>query len=153
MHQSTICGQTLIPYLLLVYPLLSNMGSQTRPFVLRKPPTPNDEAWRFDQIPPALLAPGPPNKPFIGKQISFTPEEIILRRGPLTVNRVLAADDPVMFVAASFEGLRSAEFTGKVTAEYMMRLFKEGLWLNGIQYRFYGHSNSQLVSDSRECFG
>jgi hypothetical protein len=119
------------------------MGS--RQYILRASPQPGDDAWRFTGIPVDMLAPGRAKNPFEGKTVSFTPEAITLRRGPLTVNRVLAADDPVMFVAASFEDLRSAEFTGKVGAEYMMRLFKEGLWLNGVQYRFYGHSNSQLV--------
>ncbi|EMD32884.1 hypothetical protein CERSUDRAFT_142953, partial [Gelatoporia subvermispora B] len=32
----------------------------------------------------------------------------------------------------------------------MIRLFQAGLMLNGVQYRFYGHSNSQLRS--RGCF-
>jgi hypothetical protein len=113
---------------------------------LRSPPTPDDLSWRFDHIPGSLLAPGSTKNPYLGKFISFTSEAIILRRQSLTVNRVLAGDDPAMFVAASFEGLRSSEFTGKITMEYMVRLFKEGLWLNGVQYRFYGHSNSQLVS-------
>jgi hypothetical protein len=119
------------------------MGSRSH--VLRASPQPGDDAWRFADVPPGLLAPGPRNDSFWGKAISFKADAITLRRERLTVNRVLAADDPAMFVAASFEGLRSPEFTGRVAADYMIRLFKEGLWLNGVQYRFYGHSNSQLV--------
>jgi hypothetical protein len=124
----------------------------SRQHVLRQPLMPNDDSWKFTDIPAQFLAPGPPNDRFLGKIISFTSEAIILRRQRLTVNRVLAGDDPVMFISASFEGLRSVEFTGKVTAEYLIRLFKEGLWLNGQQYRFYHHSNSQLVRSPAYTF-
>jgi hypothetical protein len=92
---------------------------------------PNDDSWKLTDIPAQFLAPGSPNDRFLGKIISFTSEAIILLHQRLTVNRVLAGDDPVMFILMSFEGLRSVEFTGKVTAEYLIRLFKEVLRLNG----------------------
>jgi regulator of nonsense transcripts 1 len=33
----------------------------------------------------------------------------------------------------------------RVTGDYIVRLMKDGLFLNGVQYRFYHHSNSQLA--------
>ncbi|GMF81798.1 unnamed protein product [Aspergillus oryzae] len=41
-------------------------------------------------------------------------------------------------------------FTARETAEYLARLFKKGIMLNGVIYSFYGHSSSQLKS--RSCY-
>ncbi|KAL9044093.1 MAG: hypothetical protein Q9214_002747 [Letrouitia sp. 1 TL-2023] len=38
----------------------------------------------------------------------------------------------------------------KESADYVVRLLRHGICLNGVQYHFYGHSNSQLKSKS--CF-
>ncbi|KAF1948166.1 RdRP-domain-containing protein [Byssothecium circinans] len=40
--------------------------------------------------------------------------------------------------------------TGKENGDYITRLLTTGVGLNGIQYHFFGHSNSQLKS--RSCF-
>lgn len=54
-------------------------------------------------------------------------------------------DEPSKMILTSFENLRFPGQPARVATEYMIRFFKEGLFLNGKQYRFYGHSNSQLV--------
>ncbi|KAH9833398.1 RNA dependent RNA polymerase-domain-containing protein [Rhodofomes roseus] len=82
--------------------------------------------------------------------LSFTPDAIKLDMILFPANRILNADDPSKFILASFEGLRFPDTPASTTREYMMRLFKAGLFLNGAQYRFHGHSNSQLRS--RSCF-
>lgn len=61
----------------------------------------------------------------------------------LNSNRILRFDDPRQFVRVSFGSLRFPDTSIRVTAE-------KGLFLNGIQYRFYHHSSSQLREIS--CF-
>ncbi|KAL5335065.1 RNA dependent RNA polymerase-domain-containing protein [Aspergillus crustosus] len=41
-------------------------------------------------------------------------------------------------------------FTARETADYLVRLFKDGVSLNHVLYSFYGHSSSQLKS--RSCY-
>lgn len=107
--------------------------------ILRANPTPEDDSWRFSAaIPPA-------RRQGHGKHVSFSPQVIKLDVIPFPFNRILNADDPSKFILASFESLRFPDNPPSVTREYMMRLFKSGFYLNGVQYRFYGHSNSQLV--------
>src|SRR6266576_3699986 len=61
-------------------------------------------------------------------------------------NRILRSDDPSKFIRVSFGGLRFPDLSIRITSEYISRFMKNGLFLNGKQYRFYHHSNSQLVS-------
>ena len=84
----------------------------------------------------------------MGKTIRFTAEAIILEIDQFPSNRILQDDDASKFILASFGGLRFPESTLRDTADYMNRLLKAGLFLNGVQYRFYHHSNSQLVGPS-----
>lgn len=88
----------------------------------------------------------------MGKHISFSSENITLSLVRFPENRILHSDDPAQFVLVSFERLRFSERPGpSTTREYMIRLFTQGLMLNGEKYRFYGHSNSQLVSVLKSC--
>ena len=81
-----------------------------------------------------------------GKRVTFTAAAITLEIGELSNNRILQDDDPSKFIAVSFGGLRFPDTFLRVTGEYIQRLMEAGLYLNGTQYRFYHHSNSQLVS-------
>ena len=109
------------------------------PTVLRDRPTPDDVSWEFRvALPPA-------RRPGMGLHVSFSPEKITLDRTLFPKNRILDSDDPFKFVLVSFEKLRFPDTSPRVAQEYMIRFFKAGLFLNGVQYRFYGHSNSQLV--------
>lgn len=114
-----------------------------KPFVLREKPSKDEDTWRFTVPAEALRV--PPNRPGHGKLISFTQEKITLQIIELPKNRVLRSDDPSKFILLSFGGLRFAESTIREGSEYIIRLLKAGLFVNGVQYRFYHHSNSQLV--------
>ena len=81
----------------------------------------------------------------MGRHLSFTASHITFQMILFPNNRILQEDDPSKFVLVSFEQLRFPDTSVSVAREYMIRLFKNGLFLNGVQYRFYGHSNSQLV--------
>lgn len=110
------------------------MGS----IVLRQNPIPEDDQWSFNLTLPR-------SRQGMGKHISFSPEKITFDMIKLPQNRILQADQAEKFVLVSFEKLRFPERPAREATEYMIRFFKAGLHLNGIQYRFYHHSNSQLV--------
>ncbi|PCH35526.1 RNA-directed RNA polymerase [Wolfiporia cocos MD-104 SS10] len=112
--------------------------------VLRDNPTPEDDSWNFTAAIPNIRRQG------FGKHVSFTAQAITLDIVMFPSNRMLNADDPSKLILASFESLRFPDTPASSTREYMVRLFKSGFHLNGVQYRFYGHSNSQLRS--RSCF-
>ncbi|KAI0782921.1 RNA-directed RNA polymerase [Abortiporus biennis] len=114
------------------------------PIGLRNAPSPDDDSWVFRATIPTSRRVG------MGKHITFSPQQIKLDLTLFPANRILQEDDPNKFVLASFEQLRFPEKPASVAREYMLRFFKAGLLLNGVQYRFYGHSNSQLRS--RSCF-
>ena len=117
------------------------------PHNLRLNPLPEDSEWRFTVPPAALALPRNPKPGVIyGKGISFTAEKITIQMEQLSSNRILRSDDPSKFIRVSFGGLRFPDSSIRVTSEYISRLMKSGLFLNGKQYRFYHHSNSQLVS-------
>jgi len=115
--------------------------------LLQNPPVDQRE-WRF-VVPQDRLQLGRPPKAqgrIYGKRITFTATAITLEIGELSNNRILQGDDPSKFIAVSFGGLRFPDTFLRITGEYIQRLMEAGLYLNGTQYRFYHHSNSQLVS-------
>ena len=115
--------------------------------LLENPPVDQKE-WIF-VVPPGQLELRRPSKAsgkIYGKRITFTADMITLEIGELSNNRILQDDDPSKFIAVSFGGLRFPDSFLRVTGEYIQRLMEAGLYLNGTQYRFYHHSNSQLVS-------
>lgn len=78
--------------------------------------------------------------------IRFTPQSITIENQKFSTNRILQHDDPDKFIMAAFSELRFPDSGPSITAAYINRLFVKGLFLNGVQYRFYHHGNSQLVS-------
>ncbi|KAJ7022448.1 RNA-directed RNA polymerase [Mycena alexandri] len=121
------------------------------PTTLQDRPTKDDDSWRFTLPQEALLPPRNAKDPLsYGKFIKFTAEKIAFDMQRLPNNRILQSDDRSKFVLLSFGDLRFPETPIKATGDYIARLLKAGLFLNGIQYRFYHHSNSQLRS--RSCF-
>lgn len=109
------------------------------PITLRDNPSTEDDSWIFQ-------APLPHSRrPDMGLIISFSPDKITLDRSLFPQNRILQTDDASKFISASFQKLRFPDTSPRVAEAYMARFFKAGLFLNGKQYRFYGHSNSQLV--------
>ena len=114
-------------------------------------PALTDESWEFNVPQDVLSSPATPNR-FNGPVISFGIEAITLRIERFPSNRILNSDDPTKFLLMSFNRtFRFPEQPPKVTVEYITRMMKKGFFLNGIQYRFYHHSNSQLVSISIYC--
>ncbi|KAJ6450386.1 RNA-directed RNA polymerase [Mycena sanguinolenta] len=121
------------------------------PTTLQVKPSKDDDSWKFAVSQEALLPPRNAKQPLLyGKLIKFTADAITLDIQPLPNNRILQTDDRSKFILLSFGDLRFPETPIKVTGDYISRLFKAGLFLNGVQYRFYHHSNSQLRS--RSCF-
>ncbi|KAH6906119.1 RNA-directed RNA polymerase [Coprinopsis sp. MPI-PUGE-AT-0042] len=65
--------------------------------------------------------------------------------------RVIHADDPAKFILLGLDrSFRFPDHPPRSRVEYLNRMFKAGVFLNGVQYRFYHHSNSQLRG--RSCF-
>ncbi|KAF9261342.1 RNA-directed RNA polymerase [Marasmius fiardii PR-910] len=127
-----------------------------REHILRQPLTLEDNSWSFNVTRDLLQAPPPKVNPrtnettLFGKCVRFTVEKMVLQIQAFPYNRILHTDDPSKFILCSFGDLRFPDTPLRTTGEYIMKMMKEGLWLNGVQYRFYGHSNSQLRS--RSCF-
>ncbi|KAJ7446567.1 RNA-directed RNA polymerase [Mycena latifolia] len=121
------------------------------PFTLRQSPTKDDDSWKFVIPQELLLPPRNAKEPLLfGKFIKFTAETITFEMQKLPSNRILQTDDRSKFILLSFGDLRFPETPIRATGDYISRLLKAGLFLNGVQYRFYHHSNSQLRS--RSCF-
>ncbi|KAJ7598370.1 RNA-directed RNA polymerase [Mycena floridula] len=121
-----------------------------RSYVLQQNPSPEDTDWNFT-IPRSLDSPKNPNPAHIyGKMIKFAGKEITIHIDRFPSNRILHSDDASKFILLSFGDLKFPESTLRDTGEYISRLLKKGLILDGHQYRFYHHSNSQLRS--RSCF-
>ena len=108
-------------------------------------PAVSDDSWEF-QVPQDVLSYPPTSNQIKGPVISFSIEAITLRIERFPSNRILNLDDPSKFLLMSFNRtFRFPEQPPRVTVEYITRMLKKGFFLNGIQYRFYHHSNSQLV--------
>jgi regulator of nonsense transcripts 1 len=109
-------------------------------------PALDDQSWKFD-VPQELLSVPLTLNRIDGPVISFSIEAITLRIERFPSNRILNSDDPTKFLLMSFNRtFRFPDQPPKMTVEYITRMMKTGFFLNGIQYRFYHHSNSQLVS-------
>lgn len=127
---------TLLPLRLLD---LSDLCYPTMaPTVLRHNPDPDETEWVFS-IPSSNRRQG------MGRHISFSPDQITFDMIRFPQNRILQADDANKFVLVSFANLRFPDKPARLTTEYITRFLTTGLVLNGVRYRFYHHSNSQLV--------
>ncbi|KAG8689367.1 hypothetical protein FRC09_012451, partial [Ceratobasidium sp. 395] len=113
--------------------------------VLRSPLNPDEESWDF-----RLEEPMPEPRRGRGKLIIFTPEQLTLQIEEFPSNRVLYQDQAEEFILASFGALRFKDRPPSAAATYIENVLTKGFFLNGRQYRFYHHSNSQLRS--RSCW-
>lgn len=141
---STVLPSTTL-YQLLLKLVFHLLQFAMAPVILRSNPSPEDDAWSFQTPLPQS------RRADMGLLISFSPEKITLDRTLYPQNRILQSDDRTKFVLASFEKLRFPDSSPRIAEAYMIRFFKAGLFLNGTQYRFFGHSNSQLVSCASIC--
>jgi hypothetical protein len=113
-------------------------------YILQKNPPADQNSWQYQLPNDALIS--LKRDRIIGKSIKFTAEAITLHMDDhLPSNRILQTDDPSKFILALFSDLRFLDSSMRVAMDYISRLMKAGFFLNGIQYRFYHHSNSQLV--------
>ena len=136
--------------------------------ILRESITPNDSEWSYSI----------PNLPKSSTLVSHglvqsvvvsnaTQQNIVLRFTKPSANRAIANDPLNKFVSISFadfrlhypnddpltkgiDALSSTPATAKESADYVTRLLQYGIAINGVRYNFYGHSNSQLKSQT--CF-
>jgi len=137
---SLFCSYLLEPAV--SYPLTAFMRSH----VLHQSPAKDDDSWDYQVSQDVLRPPRSTTSDIIwGKLIVFSRDAITLTMQRFPANRILRADDPSKFVLVSFGGFRLPDTTLRENADYIFRLLTKGLLLNGIQYRFYHHSNSQLV--------
>jgi hypothetical protein len=127
-----------------------------------------DELWSYRV--PNLPNSATTNSQQLIKSITFvannTNQRAVLKLQPITLNRAISADPLDRFTLVSFvdfrpripqpsttdgnAGSETRPATVRESADYIVKLLRAGIILNGIHYNFYGHSNSQLKS--RSCF-
>jgi hypothetical protein len=145
-------------------------------YVLQQNLSPEDSSWRYQLPPQAFEHPQSKNLTIIyGKHVKFASAKldpkstttvtnaipsdpstirtttVTFQMTQLSSNRVIRSDDHTKYVLVSFDGFRLPEpSTMKDGMVYIEKFLNKGLWLNGVQYRFYHHSNSQLRG--RSCW-
>ncbi|KAL8828431.1 MAG: hypothetical protein Q9191_002589 [Dirinaria sp. TL-2023a] len=137
-------------------------------YVLQREIRPNDQRWVYTV--PNLPSPSITNNLGFIKSIAVVSDrkrqEITLRFRRQFANRAVDMDALDCFISISFEKFRlqyplsneyrtkspeeSQPTPPKESTEYIVRLLSSGIYINNVQYRFYGHSNSQLKS--KTCF-
>ena len=111
--------------------------------VLRESLKVDDNDWHFT-IPPQYMSPELRRTRML--KVTFSDAGIVLDTDKISSNRILHSDDPTKFILLGIKRtFRFPDNGPRATVEYLTRMFKAGLFLNGTQYRFYHHSNSQLV--------
>jgi hypothetical protein len=144
-------------------------GGTPKPFhrTLSNDVSMDDHEWRFAV--PDLPPTGELNQKQLVKTISLKTESrkhrIMLRFETLQENRAIRGEPLDKFILISFAEFRCLHreneavgmtsrvlqpTTPKECTDYKIELLRAGVWLNDIQYNFYGHSNSQLKSGT--CF-
>ena len=137
-------------------------------FTLQSLVKPDDADWSYHV--PSLPKGETANAAGLIKAIAVVSDKskqfINLTFSTYSPNRAVDAGELDSFVSISFEHFRlqypaaSSEngepakegqpAPARESAEYVVRLLRRGIVLNGVQYHFYGHSNSQLKTKS--CF-
>jgi hypothetical protein len=131
--------------------------------ILQSCVNPEDDTWdyRVPNLPKAQHT----NQAGLIKCVSVVSstekQQITLRFAPAPLNRVTSDDALDKFVLLSFADFRlqwpahSADQTarpgtGRENGDWVTRMLVSGIRINGVNYHFFGHSNSQLKS--RSCF-
>ena len=119
--------------------------------------THNDTTWSY-------LVPDLPDS-FICNQNGYvkscaavskpTEQSLTLSLLRISSNRAISSQQLSAFIHISFEDFRlqtpdNDQAPFRESADYVAKLLKSGIRMNGVHYHFYGHSNSQLKS--RSCF-
>lgn len=128
----------------------------------------DDHEWSYyvSNLPPQAVT-GPQHHiksiAFISNNLK---QQVSLRLEVINPNRAIASDPLDHFILLSFADFRirvpqsssasntnvieTRPATARENSEYIAKILRTGIKLNGIHYNFYGHSNSQLKS--RTCF-
>lgn len=137
-------------------------------YILQRDIRPDDKQWSYT-VPHLPLA-STTNRLRLIKSVSIVSsqckQEVTLRFQKQSPNRAVESETLDRFISISFEKFRlqypqtdlqngtssgsTQQAPPKESADYILRLLSSGLSLNNVQYRFYGHSNSQLKS--KTCF-
>jgi hypothetical protein len=128
----------------------------------------DDRQWcyRVPNLPAASSANGQGLVKSVAVVSDNATQNIVLRFERASSNRAMSFDPLDRFILISFANFRlrislppdagdgtiPKLATPRESADYIVRLLKSGIDLNGIQYNFYGHSNSQLKSRSCVLF-
>ncbi|TFK19298.1 RNA-directed RNA polymerase [Coprinopsis marcescibilis] len=116
--------------------------------VLKPNPKHDDDDWHFT-IPLQFVDQGLRQTRML--KIILSGAAITLDTEKMSSNRILNADDATKFILLMVDrSFRFPDHPPKIATEYLNRMFKAGVFLNKVQYRFYHHSNSQLRG--RSCF-
>ncbi|KAJ2897737.1 hypothetical protein MKZ38_004413 [Zalerion maritima] len=125
-----------------------------------------DDEWKFNI--PYLPSDADCDRHELVKAISLATKngkhQMALRLQHIEKNRAISGDPLHQFVHISFADFRAprsssaadkSEFptqpaTPRECTDYSIKLLRKGIFINGVHYNFYGHSNSQLKS--RTCF-
>lgn len=111
--------------------------------VLRESLKIDDDDWHFT-VPPQYMSLELRRTRML--KVTLSDAGIVLDTDKISSNRILHSDDPTKFILLGIKRtFRFQDHPPKVAVEYLTRMFKAGLFLNDVQYRFYHHSNSQLV--------
>ncbi|GAB0137629.1 hypothetical protein EsDP_00005886 [Epichloe bromicola] len=127
----------------------------------------DDTSWIFDvsSLPPADVANQASLIVLISLSTSDMRHKMTLRYDPVEMNRAIREASLDQFIVVSFSDFRSIRpsamtegrvsevtqpTTGRECCDYMVKMLRAGIFLNGRHFNFYGHSNSQLKS--RTCY-
>ncbi|KAF5334777.1 hypothetical protein D9611_012906 [Ephemerocybe angulata] len=116
--------------------------------VLREHPTTTDEEWKFT-VPTQYMAPAQRRERVL--KVTFSDAGIVLDTDKISSNRILHSDDPTKFILLGVRRtFRFPDHPPRIVTEYLTRLFKAGLWLNGRERSCYlREANSDQELDAR----
>ena len=145
---------------------MSKKKPQGFPKVLQHSFSIEDQVWTYNV--PELLHPSTVSSQDWMKSIALKSDdekqEVVLDFLPSSANRAVSSHPLDRFISISFEHFRlrvpkpnggsenngTQPATARESSDYVVKLLRAGVGLNGVHYNFYGHSNSQLKS--RTCF-
>lgn len=147
---------------------MSKMKDSNRSFTLQNRFQAEDRSWSYSIS--GLPSDSALNSKGHIKSISLVSDRLkqsmILRFDKYSPNRAIDGQNLDKYISISFERFRLQSRTqasssdsqenefqpasAKESGDYIVRLLRTGICLNGVSYHFFGHSNSQLKS--KTCF-
>ncbi|KAL8732802.1 MAG: hypothetical protein Q9181_003829 [Wetmoreana brouardii] len=149
-------------------PSTSNIKASDKSFTLQNGFQAEDKAWSFTipHLPSDSTSDAKGHLKSISLVSEHSKQAMTLRYEKYTPNRAIDSRSLNKYLSISFEKFRLQYSTSssssdtpdqefqpapaKESTDYIVRLLRSGIHLNGTSYHFYGHSNSQLKS--KTCF-